>query len=155
MNPQYKTKVHGHQGPVQASYSPYFSPQFKGVFDGLRELGVNEMKDPNGGRPFGVAWCPSSIDPDFQTRSSSETAYLAPILERKNLLVITEALVRKINWAKGKEGDGLLVAKGVEFANALTGKIHKAVSCNGGPLELHILGRADIDCPLSSMRRAR
>lgn len=33
VRPSYKEKAHGHEGPVQTSYSKYLSPQIQGFFE--------------------------------------------------------------------------------------------------------------------------
>lgn len=78
VTPAYELSVHGKSGPIQASFGPYISPQFNGLFGGLRSLDVPEMKDPNGGDNVGVGWITSSIDPKTRIRSYSTTGYRKP-----------------------------------------------------------------------------
>ncbi|GAA5859125.1 hypothetical protein JCM1840_003763 [Sporobolomyces johnsonii] len=116
-DPLWKPKAHGHDGPVQVSYTPFVSPQLMGLFNSLREAGVPEM-DPNAGAVSGVGFVPATMDPKTQTRSSSEAAYLAPIAKRPNLLVLTNAQATRIVWHKKRMFDGSALAKGVEFVDA-------------------------------------
>lgn len=67
--------VHGAQGPVSASYTPYISPQFVGFYDGLSELDVPEAGDMCGGNNTGRSWSASTVEPATETRSTSDTAY--------------------------------------------------------------------------------
>ncbi|KAK4699715.1 hypothetical protein P7C70_g6541, partial [Phenoliferia sp. Uapishka_3] len=159
VTPSYDIKYHGIGGPVQASFGPYISPQFENLFDGLRSLDVKEMKDPNGGDNVGVGWVTGSIDRKTETRSSSETAYLAPNAGRRNLVVITSALATKVNFAAMKVG-GDLVACGVDFiAGNSTAKVYTVhtsgeVVLSGGSinspqiLELSGIGSSSILKPL-------
>lgn len=39
-DPTWTPAAHGHEGPVQASYSPYVSEQMQGLFEALREEGL-------------------------------------------------------------------------------------------------------------------
>ncbi|BGP46331.1 hypothetical protein JCM10450v2_002173 [Rhodotorula kratochvilovae] len=115
-DPLWSPSVHGHDGPLQASYSPYVSEQMQGLFEALREEGLKEI-DPNAGVSGGVGYAPASIDPKSQTRSSAESAYLAPVKDRANLLVITDAQAVRIVFSSKHAAGGLIKAKGVEFVD--------------------------------------
>ncbi|GAA6012441.1 hypothetical protein JCM10207_007088 [Rhodosporidiobolus poonsookiae] len=94
-DPIWKPAVHGHDGPVQTSYSPYVSEQFAGLFDALRDEGLKEI-DPSAGKPYGVGYLPSSVNPETNIRCSSEAAYLFPSRFRENLMVLTNAQATEI-----------------------------------------------------------
>ncbi|GAA6054180.1 hypothetical protein JCM3770_002819 [Rhodotorula araucariae] len=115
-DPLWAPSVHGHSGPVQASYSPYVSEQMQGLFEALRAEGLKEI-DPNAGASGGVGYAPASIDPKAQTRSSAEAAYLKPALDRENLLVICNAQAVRIVFSSKRDADGRVKAKGVEFVD--------------------------------------
>ncbi|KPV76126.1 uncharacterized protein RHOBADRAFT_49619 [Rhodotorula graminis WP1] len=115
-DPTWTPSAHGHDGPVQASYSPYVSEQMQGLFEALREDGLKEI-DPNGGAAAGVGYAPASIDPKTQTRSSAEAAYYTPIKDRDNLLVITCAQATRLVFSSKSAVGGPLMAKAVEFVD--------------------------------------
>ncbi|GAA5851239.1 hypothetical protein JCM9279_007495 [Rhodotorula babjevae] len=115
-DPTWTPSAHGHDGPVQASYSPYVSEQMQGLFEALREEGLQEI-DPNGGAAQGVGYAPASIDPKTQTRSSAEAAYYTPIKDRDNLLVVTHAQATRIIFSSQHLAGGPLKAKAVEFVD--------------------------------------
>jgi hypothetical protein len=50
-----------------------------------------------GGDTVGTQSFPISVDPKTAKRVSAYTAYLEPVLERSNLLVLVEATVRKVS----------------------------------------------------------
>ncbi|BGP14174.1 hypothetical protein JCM10213v2_002114 [Rhodosporidiobolus nylandii] len=115
-DPIWKPHAHGHDGPLQVSYTPYVSPAMAGLYDALREEGLKE-RDPNGGSPDGVGYVPATVDPRSQTRSSAEAAYLAPIAHRENLFVVTNAQATQLVWSSRSlnAAGGLVKAKEVEF----------------------------------------
>ncbi|GAA5860685.1 hypothetical protein JCM8547_005500 [Rhodosporidiobolus lusitaniae] len=116
-DPIWSPHAHGHDGPLQVSYSPYCAPQFAGLFNALREdSGLKEI-DPNSGAPSGVGYVPASVNPQTETRSSSEAAYLEPIANRKNLMLITNAQATQIVFSDEKSADGLAKAIEVEFVD--------------------------------------
>jgi choline dehydrogenase len=85
--------THGTDGYVHVSYPRYFYNQYRGLFlhpyirifntgahvelflDGLQELGIPILFDPNNGIAAGGMLIPNSINPDNQTRSDARTAY--------------------------------------------------------------------------------
>jgi choline dehydrogenase-like flavoprotein len=83
-------------------------------FRALESLGIKKNDHPLAGNNVGASMQPSDIDPRNITRSYAAPAYLFPIADRKNLNVLTEALVSKINWLPKKIG-GKVVASGVHF----------------------------------------
>ncbi|KAI5479720.1 hypothetical protein MNV49_002981 [Pseudohyphozyma bogoriensis] len=124
--PQYRINAHGFNGPLQASYNVYLSPQIAALQRGLKQLpnGIKETEDPNAGDSVGVSWVPSAINPEDQTRSSGESAYLRPVRERTNLLVITSVHATKIVWDPTRAANdiGSYRAVGVEFEIAEKGR---------------------------------
>ena len=91
----------------------------------LRSLGIPQNDHPLAGNNIGVSQQPSDINPSNTTRSYSAPAYLFPNAARKNLIVLTGALVEKINWASNT-GGGKAVASGVTFNSG--GKKYTAVA---------------------------
>ncbi|KAM0751714.1 alcohol oxidase [Meredithblackwellia eburnea MCA 4105] len=112
VTPAYTASAHGTTGPVDASYPPYVSPQFVGLFKAIRNLGVSQAADMSAGSGAGVSWTPSTVDPSTHTRATSHSSYIVPnIATRPNLLILTSAKVAKVTF--GTSVNGLAVANGV------------------------------------------
>jgi hypothetical protein len=61
--------------------------------DGLQELGIQILTDPNNGTTAGGMLIPTSLNPDSQTRSDARTAYLDGFIDdRPNFHVATGQL---------------------------------------------------------------
>ncbi|GAA5901199.1 hypothetical protein JCM5296_006295 [Sporobolomyces johnsonii] len=122
VTPVYDASVHGTEGPVEVSFSPYISEQFTGFYDGLRTLNVSVAEDLNDGGMHGVSWSMSTVSLgglENQHRVTSQSAYIDPIiLSRANLALMTGVQVEKVLWSSDKTHDGLVTATGVEFTQA-------------------------------------
>ena len=100
----------------------------------LESLGIKKNSDTFSGANAGASCEPSGINPVNSTRSYSTTAYLIPNSARKNLAVLTSALVAKIIWAADKQA-GSVIASGVTFISGgktYTVKARKEVIISGG-----------------------
>ncbi|KIJ24192.1 GMC oxidoreductase [Sphaerobolus stellatus SS14] len=115
---------HGMNGPIVVSFPPYVSPIHKDTLDSLDGLGLLRNSESiciyffgyilyyfltflqpflvqqSAGRNVGSLLVPTAVDPKTATRSYSASAYLAPNVERNNLLVLTEAFVLKVRFEK-------------------------------------------------------
>ncbi|KAF2098456.1 alcohol oxidase [Rhizodiscina lignyota] len=80
--------------------------------------------DPRRGSSLGAFNQPLMVDPKTKTRSSSASAYYRPNASRKSLLVLTGALVTKVQLKQSFED---FSAQGVEFSSG--GKLYSA-TCN-------------------------
>jgi choline dehydrogenase-like flavoprotein len=118
----------------------------------LQSLGIPKNDHPLSGNNIGASQQPADINPSNTTRSYSAAAYLFPNSARKNLVVLTGALVEKINWSSRKSG-GDVIASGVTFTSG--GKAYivaakKEVLICGGTvnspqvLELSGIGAKDV-----------
>ncbi|KAI1848623.1 hypothetical protein JX266_005482 [Neoarthrinium moseri] len=109
-------------GPVQVSFSEEYTSAVQGAWiETFNALGWNTTADPRTGKAIGAFQHPASIDPNTKTRSSSATAYYGDdVRTRKNLVVLTEAVVKKVTTKK--HGDDV-IATGVVVRTAETDKI--------------------------------
>ncbi|RFU32340.1 hypothetical protein B7463_g3972, partial [Scytalidium lignicola] len=113
---------HGHSGPVQVSFPPTPAPFEDSLFKAFdEESGLPRPKEPFSGDHLGFFETPATIDrrPGKSSRSYSATGYLAPVLGRSNLKVLTEATATRI-LLDGVENP---IARGAEFWHG--GKLHK------------------------------
>ncbi|PWZ00540.1 alcohol oxidase [Testicularia cyperi] len=146
--------VHGKNGPVQTSFSAWYTEAQKSWFDALKDLGLSNAIDGLNGDNSGFWASPATLCAKKKVRSYSASAYYAPNADRPNLKVLTGALARKVIFddaAKSTNGD--LVAKGVEFSVGGTVSSVKArkevvLSCgtvhSASLLELSGIGRAEV-----------
>ncbi|TVY86839.1 Dehydrogenase [Lachnellula willkommii] len=88
---------HGTDGYVHVSYPRYFYNQSQLFLEGLNELGIPILKDPNNGFTAGGMLIPNNINPDNQTRSTARLAYLDGFIDRRpNLHVLTNQHVYRL-----------------------------------------------------------
>ncbi|GAA5840047.1 hypothetical protein JCM3766R1_000655 [Sporobolomyces carnicolor] len=125
IKPTYDSSVHGYEGNVQVSFSPYISDQFTGFYEGIQTLGVSVANDLNDGKMDGVAWSQSTIGKGGllnERRVTSQTAYIDPIwLKRTNLCVLPGMQATRVLFDASNEDN--VKATGVEFtlSNVTTG----------------------------------
>ncbi|TEY80881.1 hypothetical protein BOTCAL_0036g00090 [Botryotinia calthae] len=81
--------THGTTGYIDVSYPKYFYPQSKSFLDGLRELGIPTLLDPNNGTTAGGMLIPNNLSPDSQTRSDARRGYYDGFINRPNLHIAT------------------------------------------------------------------
>ncbi|KAL0062594.1 hypothetical protein AAF712_010528 [Marasmius tenuissimus] len=121
--------------------------------DTLLGMGIPEARAPYHGETTGVHIGLSSIEPRTHTRSYAATAYFMPVSTRTNLNVLTTAYAHRL--VTTGQGDGNIVATGVEFNYGDEKKVHVAhakreVIISAGALkspqilELSGIGREDV-----------
>lgn len=116
------------------SFVKYVSKLSQTWIPALQSLGIAKIDHPLSGSNVGVWLQPSDINPSNTTRSYSAAAYLFPNSARKNLAVLTSALVQRVNWSSSRSGDKV-IASGVTFTsggNEYTVSANKEVIISGG-----------------------
>ena len=117
----------GGDGPLVLERGPAKSPLFKAFFEAVQQAGYPLTDDVNGYRQEGFAKFDRNIHRG--RRLSAARAYLHPVMQRKNLAVITRAFTTKILF-EGKR------AIGVEYRHG--GKVERAMGkeiiCCGGSI---------------------
>ncbi|KAH9220253.1 hypothetical protein DL95DRAFT_358025 [Leptodontidium sp. 2 PMI_412] len=89
--------THGRDGYVHVSYPRYFYNQSHLFLDGLKELGIPILTDPNNGTAAGGMLIPDSISPDNQTRSSARLGYYDGFTDsRPNLHIASQQHVTRV-----------------------------------------------------------
>ena len=112
----YSAANHGFNGPLPIGFTAvqgsgsrkrssalsrrmYSGPQQKAFVDAIKaSLGVDKIADQCSGNANGAAYTPNSIDPNNR-RSSAATAYLSPVQNRANLVVLTGWRGSEIAWS--------------------------------------------------------
>jgi choline dehydrogenase len=89
--------------PTPPLFTPFRSriwnpnPLPANFLDGLSQLGLALLDDPNTGASAGASLAPSSITAQNQSRADSRSAYLDPVLRlRRNLHLASEQVVTRI-----------------------------------------------------------
>lgn len=89
--------LHGSSGPVQTSFPKGQGPLDQNWGPTFKTLGLNPKQDPRKGETLGGYSLPKFMDSKAQ-RSYAAPAYYTPNAERSNLIVMTNTLVRKIEF---------------------------------------------------------
>ncbi|MDD3446440.1 MAG: choline dehydrogenase [Zavarzinia sp.] len=106
--PEGDEALHGRGGPIAVTRSPLaaMNPIARAWIDGGMAAGHPFNPDVNGLTPFGMAQMQGNYVAG--RRQSAAARYLAPVLDRPNLRVITGALVKRVTLRGGR-------ATGVEY----------------------------------------
>lgn len=141
---------HGLEGPVQTTIQTGLTATHRNWFETLEQLGIRTNRSHFGGSNIGACASVLSVNPADQTRSYSESTYLAQGANRPNLKVLTDAHAGKVVLeAKGEKQ----LASGVEVTvngSKLTVQCRKEVilcaGAVGSPqiLELSGIGNPDV-----------
>ncbi|KAF8861777.1 hypothetical protein BDZ45DRAFT_647068 [Acephala macrosclerotiorum] len=131
---QPNASTHGSNGYVHVSYPRYFYSQSQLFLDGLQELGIPTLTDPNNGTAAGGMLIPDSINPDNQTRSYARLDYFDGFINRPNLHVtthqhVTRVLLNAPHNLKTRDYPAGLWVSGVEFVTDGSLALHN-VSCS-------------------------
>lgn len=102
-------QYHGADGPLSVSKSSYTNPMCDVFIDAAEELGYPRSDDFNGEEQEGVGNFHVNIAKG--QRCSSAKAFLAPVRQRGNLTVITDALVAKV-IIENKQAKGVCIVQG-------------------------------------------
>ncbi|KAF3939091.1 hypothetical protein ABW19_dt0210004 [Dactylella cylindrospora] len=116
-------------GPIQTTVNRIQPPQHQPFIPTLNKLGVPTNKEQLNGNPIGIGYNPNSIRASNYTRSwAPEYLWIAP----KNVHVITDATVKKVNFKSTKKG---LQATGVTLENGSTFTATREVILSAGSFQ--------------------
>ncbi|XP_023312559.1 glucose dehydrogenase [FAD, quinone]-like [Anoplophora glabripennis] len=108
---------HGVGGPLHVNFPMPRAEQCKVFFKANEELGYQQI-EWNGLNATGVS--PNQVNVKHGKRQDSDTAFLKPVLDRSNLVVLTKSFVMKIVINE------LKVAEGVTFS--YKGRVYTAIA---------------------------
>src|SRR5689334_12955178 len=111
LDPRYR----GVDGPMRPERVAPQIPAARAALSALEALGFPVSADLNGAEAEGAAW--NEVTNAEGVRQSAADAYLRPVLARRNLTVVTGALVRRLMIKRGR-------CTGVEYT--LGGIVHRA-----------------------------
>lgn len=120
----YDEQAHGNSGPLTIGFpfSLSNSSFYRSARDTWQSLGLDPIRDLNGGRTHGFATGPMTLDRDPDVREDSARAYYRSVESRKNLKIL-KGTVRRITWTKGNGSEA--VADGFEYVDQ-SGSLVKA-----------------------------
>ncbi|TFK47587.1 alcohol oxidase [Heliocybe sulcata] len=127
----------GTTGPLLTSFPAKINAAELKIQQTLLNVGLPAAKKP----PCGVFFSTNTVDPKTSTRTYATTAFYLPNVDRPNFSVLVEATVNRLITTNN--GDGLVVATGVEFKHngqrytVQAGK--EVVLCAGGLKSSQIL----------------
>ena len=96
-------------GPLQVGYPAWVNP-ISWIGLGLTALGLQKLPGLADGNIFGWGYTAFTMNPQTQTRSSSEASHLREaLIETTNLLVYKNTMVKKILFDSNKQATGLVI----------------------------------------------
>ncbi|CAB3752065.1 GMC family oxidoreductase [Paraburkholderia solisilvae] len=106
-----ESETRGGIGPIRVRDPASLSRGAQAFIEACESLGMPRNRDMNSGQILGVG--PAQINVGRAFRSSTARAYLAPAMSRRNLRIITDATVTKVNFSgrratgvEGRRADG-------------------------------------------------
>ncbi|KAL1746205.1 hypothetical protein HDZ31DRAFT_81428 [Schizophyllum fasciatum] len=143
---------YGTDGPVHVSFGSVFPTTTKAWLPALNALGIATNDRPSGGNIIGGLLTPTNIRPDNMTRDYSAPSRYYPNEARENLVLLTGALVSRVNLnatssERGFVAETVTYCSGGSLYNATASKeiIISAGTVNTPQiLELSGIGQHDI-----------
>ena len=105
---------HGVGGPLETTYSTTYGSSHQHWHKTMNKLGIQTNASHFSGSNVGCWTSLTGVTPEKRERCYSATAYYRPNSKRKNLALLTEAIVREVILERQENG---LVAKGVRFVH--------------------------------------
>lgn len=106
--PKWDSETLKQGGPLDLTYSNQASAFSTWAAKAFEYLGMAPIDGFTGGKLFGSGWLVSTINQTTGYRESSEAAFLAPYVKRKNLHLYNNTLAEKIMF-DGKKAQGVRV----------------------------------------------
>ncbi|KAG5642151.1 hypothetical protein DXG03_003555 [Asterophora parasitica] len=132
-------KFHGASGPIKTSFASWYSKATPPFYKALVQLGFAPVRDGGNGLDAGSVWNPPlAIDQDTKTRSYSGNGYYLPNAGRRNLYLLTNAQVIKVNLSNTPDASGNYTATGVTYVSngiTYTASVKKDVIVSGGSVQ--------------------
>lgn len=114
----FQSAHHGVDGPVRVGYDSGVGPAatLELIKQGWRDVSLEQSPDLNSGDNNGFAIGPRALDPATDTRWHASRAYLEPVQDRSNLVII-KGNAKRLVWGH-EDCKRRLVAGGVEYVDA-------------------------------------
>jgi choline dehydrogenase-like flavoprotein len=104
----------GGSGPIQATFPVTVTALQKAWLDAFRSLDLENLKDPLEGQAIGGGITTNHIGAERRERCHAGVAYLTPVEDRKNLRIVTGAMVQRIQFEK-EDSSGKAVGRHVTY----------------------------------------
>jgi choline dehydrogenase-like flavoprotein len=109
-------------GPLEVSYSNYAMPFSTWMMLGMEAIGINQTDDFNSGSLFGTQYCTSTIRPSDESRSSSESSFLATANSSSSLHVYPSTLAKRILFNNEKQATGVEISSSISTFQLIANK---------------------------------
>ncbi|KAL4911113.1 hypothetical protein BDW74DRAFT_172564 [Aspergillus multicolor] len=96
-------------GDLSLTHPNYAQPFSSWLANAMTEAGIGHIPGFQSGKLMGSGWLVHTIDQATGKRASSETAFLRPVLDRKNLIVFDQTMAEKVLF-KRKVATGVVVS---------------------------------------------
>lgn len=137
------TAFAGSHGPLEVSFPNWATPFASWAQLAFREIGISDIPDFSSGNLLGSQYCPMTINPHDQTRSSSQASFLQQSLneDAANLQLYIHSMAKQILFNAKKTATGVLVeTAGVEYTLAASREVILSAGCFQSPQLLMISG---------------
>ncbi|WEX08997.1 GMC family oxidoreductase N-terminal domain-containing protein [Chelativorans sp. AA-79] len=131
--------LHGVGGPLKISHLGHTSPMTRAWLKTMQGMGIPYTPDFNDGDPRGVGLMQHTMDWTGRRRCSPVDAFLAPVMDRPNLKVITGATVEKV-ILEGKRAVGVSWKQAGQVYPARAGEVLLAAGAYQTPKLLMLSG---------------
>ena len=130
-------------GPLQVSYPNFYQPVSRYFKQAFVSLGLKNIAGLSSGDLLGFSEFTLSIDPQAETRSSSETSFLQEAISSSTLQVYQQTLAKMILFDENKTATGVsVVTAGREY----TLSARKEVILAAGPVcSVHQCSSFDVE----------
>lgn len=130
-------------GPLKVTHSNWATPFASWGQSALRELGLPVIRDFDTGDLIGHQYCPLTLNPDDQTRGSSEATILRQYLGngRSNLQVYAHTMAKRVTFDGNKTATGVEVESyGQPYSLTATKEVIVAAGAFQSPQLLMVSG---------------
>ncbi|KAE8371524.1 hypothetical protein BDV26DRAFT_286708 [Aspergillus bertholletiae] len=114
-------------GPLEVSYANYAMPFSTWMSRGMTAIGIEEIQEFNLGSLMGSQYCASTINPETELRSSSESSFLSS-LKAPSLSTYPNTLAKKILFDRNKRATGVRVQGPLGLGFTLSAKREVIIS---------------------------
>lgn len=135
--------VRGTHGPLKVAVPPDPSPVIAAAIDAAVEQGYRRADDISSGLEIGFGWSDNNVVDG--KRQSAADAYLVPAIERPNLEVVTDAMVRRVVVTNSRASGVEYVTGGSTVVAESTGEVVLTAGAIGSAHVLLLSGIGPVD----------
>jgi len=143
-NANINNDYHGSAGPLHVSNIRVKRKICEYFMDAANEIGIPRNDDFNGKQQEGVGYYQLTLTPKG-TRCSTAVGYLHPVKNRKNLDVVTGAVVHKVNIEQKRATGVVYSIDGKTYQPSCKGEVILSAGAIGSPQILMLSGIGDAE----------